>query len=80
MELNNQFSVTSIHLDTFDYPQVEVHTWSNVFEPGGYVSVEAKTPEGDRITLHRQNIEDNRDVNDEREYAQELADEWNADL
>ncbi|HEY5267555.1 MAG TPA: hypothetical protein VII94_00260 [Candidatus Saccharimonadales bacterium] len=77
MQLDNQFGITRIKLSTFDYPEVVVKTWSNVFEKGGSVNVEAKTPEGNTITLNKQDIDDDRSVVDEREYARELADEWN---
>ena len=77
MELANPFTVTGIDLSTFDFPKVEARTWSNAFSPGGSVTVEARTPEGTRITLHREEIEENRSVAGEREYAEELADNWN---
>jgi len=80
MQLDNRFSVTRINLETFDYPKVEVHIWSDLFNAGGSVNVEAKTPEGYRLTLYKEEIEENRSVVNEREYAQELADDWNANL
>ena len=77
MQLDNQFGITRIKLSTFDYPEVVVKTWSNVFEKGGSVNVEAKTPEGNTIILNNQDIDDNRSVVDERDYARKLADDWN---
>jgi hypothetical protein len=39
MKLENVSYVKYINLDTFDYPEVEVHTWTNLFEEGGSVDV-----------------------------------------
>lgn len=80
MQFDNPFSVTSINPETFNYPKVEIKVWSNVFGDGGSVDVEAKTETGSRIVLHSEKIEENRNVADEREQAQELADDWNEDL
>lgn len=79
MELDNEYSVRNIDLEAFDYPKVEVVIWSDAFNEGGSVNIEAKTPEGYRLILHSEKIEENRDVTGEREYAQELADNWNKD-
>lgn len=80
MKFENQFTVRQINLETFDYPKVEVATWSSLFGDGGSVDVQAKTPEGTRLTLYSEKIEENRDVTSEREYCQEMADEWNENL
>lgn len=77
MKFQNQFSVTRINLDTFDYPKVKVSVWSRVFEPGGSVNIGAKTPEGMALTLYSEDIDEDREVSDERDQLQEMADEWN---
>lgn len=80
MKIDNEFTVTSLNIETFDYPKAKVTVWSNAFSKGGSVNVEAKTADGTRITLYKEDIEEDRNVSDERDYAQGLADDWNEDL
>jgi len=70
----NQFDVA--YLDPATAPEFEVKTWSNVFGKGGHVSVDAQV-DGRWISLAKIVISEDRGVTEEREYLQDLLDEWN---
>lgn len=80
LKFDNQFKVRSINLDTFDFPEPKISSWSNLFGDGSEstVTVEAKTADGGRIELSSERVhrDDRRGAWDEAEAAVE---EWMED-
>lgn len=58
LRFDNQFTVRSIDLDTFDFPEPKVKSWSDVFGNGSEctITVEATTEDGKRLTLHSERV------------------------
>lgn len=79
MKIDNEFIVSDIDIETFDYPKLKARVWNNLFGSGGSVSAECEH-NGTIIKLYNIDIERNGSVEQEVEECQEMADKWNEDL
>ena len=74
MKIDNEFTVSNFDIDNFTYPKAEVNVWSKLFGSGGSVDVEAMVGNR-RVKLYSIEVEEKRNVSDEREECQAMADE-----
>lgn len=75
----NSFTLENLDLSNFDYPKPTVRTWSNLFNDGGKVSLEAHVGES-TLTLAEIKVERDGSVLAERRELQALADDFTEDL
>ena len=77
IDFDNQFSVRSVDLDTFDFPKLRVRTWSDLFGKGGSYAIEPVDGSAHAGRIIAVQIEaDDRHL---RAEMQALVDDWNDD-